>query len=200
MRTVSRRSRYDFKTTSTLFAREHTPELHAQAHALTQKSLQIYCFFLKPPNKSGEKCTKSSIFMNKNVDLVLFLRKKAKKRVAETTLSGGGRDRTNDLQVMSLTSYHCSTPRSVLVSPYDLRANFYLRFLRRAFSLFTFLLRDFFKKNSLLRASWMVPALLTCLLNLRRASSKVSFSRTEVFGMYFTSLKLSQRDYYYKVV
>ena len=24
---------------------------------------------------------------------------------------GGGRDRTNDLQVMSLTSYHCSTPR-----------------------------------------------------------------------------------------
>ena len=27
-----------------------------------------------------------------------------------------------DLQVMGLTSYHCSTPRSVLVSPYDLRA------------------------------------------------------------------------------
>ena len=26
-------------------------------------------------------------------------------------LSGGGRTRTNDLQVMSLASYHCSTPR-----------------------------------------------------------------------------------------
>ena len=107
----------------------------------------------------------------------------------------------NDLQVMGLTSYHCSTPRSVLVSPLWAFEQFnYLRFLRRAFSLFTFLLRDFFKKNSLLRASWMVPALLTCLLNLRRASSKVSFSRTVVFGMYFTSLKLSQRVYYCKVV
>ena len=27
------------------------------------------------------------------------------------SLGCGGRDRTTDLQVMSLTSYHCSTPR-----------------------------------------------------------------------------------------
>ena len=29
-------------------------------------------------------------------------------------LSGGGWTRTNDLQVMSLASYHCSTPRCFL--------------------------------------------------------------------------------------
>ena len=135
-----------------------------------------------------------SIFINKN-DILLF-----KQNVDFLHLVAEVGFEHYDLQVMGLTSYHCSTPRSVLVSPFDLRANFYLRFLRRAFSLFTFLLRDFFKKNSLFLASWMVPALLTCLLNLRRASSKVSFSRTEVFGMYFTSLKLSQRVYYYKAM
>ena len=32
-----------------------------------------------------------------------------KKRLC--SLGCGGWDRTNDLQVMSLTSYHCSTPR-----------------------------------------------------------------------------------------
>ncbi len=74
----------------------------------------------------------------------------------------GGFEHT-DLQVMGLTSYHCSTPRDCGSSSATNTGvnNFYLRFLRRAFSLFTFLLRDFFKKNSLLRASWIVPALLT---------------------------------------
>ena len=28
----------------------------------------------------------------------------------------GGRDRTTDLQVMSLTSYHCSTPRYIFLA------------------------------------------------------------------------------------
>ena len=31
--------------------------------------------------------------------------------VSDMGLCCGGRDRTYDLQVMSLTSYHCSTPR-----------------------------------------------------------------------------------------
>gem|GEM_PF-2282506 len=35
----------------------------------------------------------------------------SKKERLKASLSGGGWDRTNDLQVMSLTSYHCSTPR-----------------------------------------------------------------------------------------
>ncbi len=35
---------------------------------------------------------------------------------------GGGWDRTTDLQIMSLTSYHCSTPRHVLTL-YEIMAN-----------------------------------------------------------------------------
>ena len=36
----------------------------------------------------------------------------------------GGRDRTTDLQVMSLTSYHCSTPRYNLIGKATYRAIF----------------------------------------------------------------------------
>ena len=37
--------------------------------------------------------------------------KKLRAEARSCNLGCGGRDRTTDLQVMSLTSYHCSTPR-----------------------------------------------------------------------------------------
>ena len=59
--------------------------------------MQSYDFFL----------TYANFFAN-------FAKKHKKKRLPMQSLLGcGGRNRTNDLQVMSLTSYHCSTPRYI---------------------------------------------------------------------------------------
>ena len=53
-----------------------------------------------------EKCTKFCFCL-------VFSYKKSHLTMLDDLVSCGGRNRTNDLQVMSLTSYHCSTPRYI---------------------------------------------------------------------------------------
>ena len=53
-----------------------------------------------------------------------------KKEHGVRALSCGGWDRTTDLQVMSLTSYHCSTPRHKFWRSFQNRLQKYCFFLK----------------------------------------------------------------------
>ena len=51
----------------------------------------------------------------------------------------GGRDRTTDLQVMSLTSYHCSTPRYIFLSKSGAKVLLFFGMTKYFRTFFTFL-------------------------------------------------------------
>ena len=66
--------------------------------------------------------------------------------------SCGGWDRTNDLQVMSLTSYHCSTPRYIFLSKSGAKVLLFFGMTKYFRTFFTFFLKTAgfpFAKNML---------------------------------------------------